>query len=141
MNILQVITTDGEIKEIRINTAIEDIKSIYILTPEGPGLQLFSKALIERKPMVQSVARNQIFAGLWHTDKNIFLEIITNDECYIIDVDGFRVVKTTVDETGNSPLAGNIYTKRRGMEETLVRKSNIAWPSLRGSFRGVKKVQ
>lgn len=116
------------------------VKDISLLGDKGQkSTQLYIYLPIPKKPPVNANTRENIYSGLWFTDKNIFLEVISLNECYIIDVDGYRVCKTSIDDTGGSTLAGNIYTKRRGAEDVNVKKSIFTWPTLKGIERPKSK--
>jgi hypothetical protein len=70
------------------------------------------------------------WTGFWITEKQKFVEVVSNNEVYLVNQQGERTIQLYLNEDGECSFYGKLLTKRRG-EETLAR-FGLDWPKLKG---------
>ena len=77
------------------------------------------------------------FTGLWYTSEGYFVEIVSNDEAYILDEKGIQQMQVQVDSWGDlKPSGGKLLISRRSIESKVVEKEKIdkEWPPCQTQF-------
>lgn len=96
------------------------------LTMENNGLSPVEEE-VKKLEQTQQVTLG-LFAGLWLTDRGLFVLIDEKNEGRIINERGEAFLLTNFDKDGYSADAGKLVNKKRGDEEYVDKLNFVRWP-------------
>lgn len=78
----------------------------------------------------KGIPERYAFSGLWVTDQDRFVEVLTAEEAFILQEDGKRLARCAIDQNGRTEFVGSLQEKQRGDEQKTGKGLN--WPTLKG---------
>jgi hypothetical protein len=69
------------------------------------------------------------FSGLWVTNQDRFVEVLSKTDAFILQEDGKRLARCLIDDNGKTEFVGSLMEKQRGQEEKT--STGLNWPILR----------
>jgi len=109
---------DGSVKYVKIPSAPTKVS---IITPKW-------------KPMFPKPEQPELWNGLWITDTQLFVEVVTSEEAYTLNSKGGRMIRCQITTNGtlyiDRALACKLVERRRGDETFVKGKDGLEWPTL-----------
>lgn len=89
------------------------------------------------RPMSQATLKNgkSHFKGLWYLKEGCFVEVVSLEEAYLLQEDGYRLVKVEVSANGFVESQKAWLSIRQIGQESKVKGNNFEWPILQGVKR------
>lgn len=104
----------------------ETIQNVEVLDEPIPKELL--KVITQTDSPVNGYTEKFNFSGLWYTSTGQFVEVLADNEAYIIDPEGRRTVYTRINKDGFSEEAGYLDCCQRGDETTVRSNPKVQWP-------------
>ena len=114
---------------LRLTEKIQSISVVEELSaPELPVVPVVPLT----KPKIKLADISNDWSGLWLTEKDSFVEVVSNEEAYFLRENGTRMVKGSINNSGIIVVDGtevcHLQERRRGVEATTTKIGKI-WPT------------
>lgn len=117
---------------MKLKLVFEDGTTKYVRIPSTPVKISIHKTKF--RPLFPRPDQPELWNGLWITDTNLFVEVVTSEEAYTLNSKGGRMIRCQITVDGtlyiDRSLACKLIERRRGAETTI---QGIEWPTLLGA--------